>query len=131
MNRRITRINVKRCGLPPALTLLILFSALQAFAQRGPRFHTRSIVACDPATKECGIAVVSFPTGVPAVVPVGEPGVIVANQSLPSLPTSRAIIARIKAGEDAPSALANALASDPSADVRQFGVAALSSTAPS
>src|SRR5688572_9047725 len=48
------------------------------------RFHTRSIVGCDPATSQCGIAVVSFPAGVPAVVPVGEAGVMIANQGIPS-----------------------------------------------
>src|SRR5262245_18904320 len=44
-------------------------------ACRAFRMGTRSITACDPATGECGIAVVSFPTGVPAVIPVGDPGV--------------------------------------------------------
>src|SRR5437867_1165890 len=80
---------------------------------------TRSIVACDPATGQCGIAVVSFPTGVPAVVPVGEPGAIVAHQAFPSFATARAIIDKIKAGKDAPTALAGALAADPDQDFRQ------------
>src|SRR5262245_31372120 len=60
---------------------------------KGVRFHTRSIAACDPASGQCGIAVVSFPAGVHTVVPVGEPGVIVANQAFPSIATARAIIA--------------------------------------
>ena len=34
--------------------------------------HTRSIVAADPVTHQVGMAVVSFPTSVAAVVPVGE-----------------------------------------------------------
>src|SRR6516162_551681 len=93
-------------------------------------FHTRSIVAADPATGQVGMAVVSFPTGVPAVVPVGEPGVIVANQSTPSYATAQAIIAGIHAGEDAPTALANAVAADPTRANRQLGVAALSDKSP-
>jgi uncharacterized Ntn-hydrolase superfamily protein len=94
-------------------------------------FHTRSIVAADPATGQVGMAVVSFPTGVPAVVPVGEPGVIVANQSTPSYTTAQAIIAGIHQGDDAPTALANALAGDPTRESRQLGVAALSDKSPS
>ena len=93
-------------------------------------FHTRSIVAADPATGQVGMAVVSFPTGVPAVVPVGEPGVIVANQSTPSYATAQAIIAGIHAGEDAPTALANAVAADPTRANRQLGVAALAPDSP-
>src|SRR5262245_6444967 len=103
----------------------------QAPLRSGPRFHTRSIVACDPATGQCGIAVISNPTGVPAVVPVGEPGVIVANQAFPSFATARAIIDKIKAGADASTALTDALAADPDRDFRQFGVAALQPSSPS
>ncbi|MBI3463307.1 MAG: DUF1028 domain-containing protein, partial [Planctomycetes bacterium] len=92
---------------------------------------TRSIVAADPATGQVGIAVVSFPTGVPAVVPVGEPGVIVADQAFPSYADSQAIIADIKQGDDAPTALAKVVPTDPDAAIRQFAVAALSPTSPS
>lgn len=106
--------------------LLIPLLTLPSAAQQGPRFHTRSIVACDPTDASCGIAVVSFPTGVPAVVPVGEAGVSVANQSFPSLATAEAIVDGIlNGGLDAPTALANALAADPAAAERQLGVAAL------
>jgi uncharacterized Ntn-hydrolase superfamily protein len=114
-------------------TLLLNFDPARAQAplKPGPRFHTRSIVACDPASGQCGIAVISFPSGVPAVVPVGEAGVMVANQAFPSFATARAIIDKIKAGADAPTALAEALVADPDRDFRQFGVAALRSTSPS
>jgi len=112
-----------------ALLLLLVAPALRASpltAQEGPRFHTRSIVACDPIDSSCGIAVVSFPTGVPAIVPVGEAGVSVANQSFPSLATAEAIVDGIvNGGLDAPTALVNALASDPAPQDRQLGVAAL------
>lgn len=97
------------------------------------RFHTRSIVACDPTEDACGIAVVSFPTGVPAIVPVWDsraPGVIVANQSDPSLPTARSIIDNVRGGMTAREALRTALQADGGKPDRQFGVAALDSGAP-
>src|SRR5262245_23946446 len=52
---------------------------LAAFYTQRDRFHfgTRSIAACDPTTGECGIAVVTFPTGAAVVVPVGEPGIAI------------------------------------------------------
>lgn len=105
--------------------------AFSALAQTEPRLSTRSIVACDVIEEACGIAVVSFVTGVPAIVPVGEPGVIVANQSFPSFATARAIIEAIKMGDDASTALTNALATDQEPELRQFGVAALDSRSPS
>lgn len=109
-----------------SLLVLTLIQPDAGLAQQGPRFHTRSIVACDPTDSSCGIAVVSFPTGVPAIVPVGEAGVSVANQSFPSLATARAIVDGIlNGGLDAPTALANALAADPFPGDRQLGVAAL------
>jgi uncharacterized Ntn-hydrolase superfamily protein len=126
----MTRINPNQIRLFTAVGLVIAFCSGQAFAQQHPRFHTRSIVACDPATSQCGIAVVSFPSGVSAVVPVGEAGVIVANQSFPSYATARAIIERVKMGDSAPAALAAALALDPLSGSRQFGVAALSTASP-
>ncbi len=122
-------------GLAQALgryaALALLAVAVPAAAQEGPRFHTRSIVACDPVEDACGISVVSFPTGVPAIVPVGEPGVMVANQSFPSFATAREVIAQIQMGDDAPTALADALALDPDFELRQLGVAALFPANPS
>lgn len=91
---------------------------------------TRSIVAGDPLTGEVGIVVVSWPTMVPGIVPVGEPGVIVANQSTPNINTAHAIIDGIKSGEDAPTALANAVAHDSTSAFRQLGVAALDPKSP-
>lgn len=109
-----------------SLTLLAGSAGAGMAGEQGPRFHTRSIAACDPVEGACGVAVVSFPTGVPAIVPVGEPGVIVANQSFPSLATAEAIVENILVGGlDAPTALASALASDPTPELRQYGVAAL------
>jgi len=95
------------------------------------RTGTRSITACDPATSECGIAVVSFPTGTPAVVPVGEPGVIVANQATPSYPIARKIVNAVLAGTHPTTALENALLDDPNPEIRAFGVAALWPDSPS
>jgi uncharacterized Ntn-hydrolase superfamily protein len=92
--------------------------------------HTRSIVAADPATGQVGMAVVSFPTGVPAVVPVGEPGVIIANQSTPSYATAQAILAGIHQGEDAQTALDKAIANDLTRQNRQLGVAVLDPNSP-
>lgn len=126
----------------PAFVLLLLAAAsvggtnsaaAQDDGQLQRRFHTRSIVACDVQEDACGIAVVSFPTGVPAIVPVwdlGVPGVIVANQSFPSLPTARAIIGNVGAGMSAREALRAALAADPGKTDRQFGVAVLDPDAP-
>jgi uncharacterized Ntn-hydrolase superfamily protein len=104
----------------------VLRPAADGSPEGGVGFFARSIVAADPVTRQVGIAVVSFPTGVPAVVPVGEPGVIVANPAIPSYATARAVVAGVGQGEDAATALDQALAGDPDAAVRQFGVAALS-----
>jgi len=100
-----------------------------SFVLAGNLFHTRSIVACDPETRECGIAVTSYPQ-TSAVVPVGAPGMIVANQSFPSISTARAILKELRKGSDAASALSSALANDPLKALRQFGVAALSKESP-
>ncbi len=101
--------------------------------QTNVKFHTRSIVACDPIEDACGIAVVSFTSGVPAVIPVGEENVIVANQGfLPSYTTSKNIIENIKTyGMSAMDALNSALAYDPLMDFRQLGVATLDPSVPS
>ncbi len=122
----IYRLSGPICGVLVVVFAATLVQAPASNAQKGPRFHTRSIVACDPTDVSCGIAVVSFPTGVPAIVPVGEAGVSVANQSFPSLATAEAIVDGIlNGGLDAPTALANALAADPFPGDRQLGVAAL------
>ncbi len=110
--------------LRSSIVLLASLCAAQAQA-------TRSITACDPATSECGIAVVTFPSGAPAVVPVGEPGVIVANQGFPNIYTARAIVDAVLAGVHPTSAVANALADDPNLENREFGVAALWPDSPS
>jgi uncharacterized Ntn-hydrolase superfamily protein len=95
------------------------------------RMGTRSIAACDPATSECGIAVVSFPSGTPAVVPVGEPGVAIANQAWPNIYTARAIVQAVLAGSHPTAAIEAALTADPNPAIRQFAVAALSPDLPS
>lgn len=126
-----------RSGWFLALVLSIALPSGTVLAQTpgspAARFHTRSIVACDPAEDACGIAVVSFPSGTPAVVPVWDPrvpGVIVANQSFPDLDTALAVIAGAGQGMGAREALNAALAADPGKADRQFGVAALDPSAP-
>lgn len=94
-------------------------------------FGTRSIAACDPATGECGIAVVSFPSGTGVVVPVGEPGVAIANQAWPNIYTARSVVDAVLAGVHPTAALDAALAADPEAALRQMAVAALWPDSPS
>lgn len=129
-------VKTSRC-----LTVVVLLAALHVGAPVRAQedghlpglFHTRSIVACDPAEGACGIAVVSFPSGVPAVVPVWDPrvpGVIVANQSFPDHGTALRIVDNVASGLGAREALTAALADDPGKPDRQLGVAALDPAAP-
>src|SRR5262245_16540743 len=94
--------------------------ATQALAERRFHYGTRSIAACDPATGECGIAVVTFPSSVGAVVPAGDPGVAIANQAWPNIYTARAIQQAVLAGVHPTAALESALATDPDPGIRQF-----------
>ena len=100
-------------------------------AAEGFHYGTRSIAACDPATGECGIAVVTFPSSVGAVVPVGDPGVAIANQAFPNIYTARAIQDAVLSGVHPAAALEAALENDPDPSNRQFAVAALWPDSPS
>jgi uncharacterized Ntn-hydrolase superfamily protein len=113
-----------------------LLAALSSLLLAGPAFAaepaynpkvlgTRSIVACETATQACGIAVLSFPSAVGALVPHGRPGVAVASQLYPTVDVSQALLARVSAGEAPQEALDALMALDPGRDVRQFGVAAI------
>ena len=86
-------------------------------------FGTRSIVACDLVLDACGVAVVSFPSGTPYVVPLGQPGIALANQGIPSLQFAKALMQRISQGVTPADALSEV---GPSTDVRrQIGVATI------
>lgn len=107
-------------------TFLFLLFVVNALAQKDlPMFGTRSIAACDSQTQACGVAVVSFPTGVPAVVPVGEPRIVVANQATPLIDNAERIIELIESGLTPEEALDKVLAGDPQREVRQIGIAAI------
>jgi uncharacterized Ntn-hydrolase superfamily protein len=112
-----------------SITPLLLAGTASA-AEPAPQYNekvlgTRSIVACDAGTQACGIAVLSFPSAVGALVPYGRPGVAVASQLYPTVDVSEALVARVSGGEEPQAALDALMALDPGRDVRQFGVAAL------
>jgi uncharacterized Ntn-hydrolase superfamily protein len=85
---------------------------------------TRSIAACDPATRACGVAVISFPV-TSSTIAFGKPGVVVASQMMPSADEAQAIIARVEGGETPQQALAATLAVDPMQPLRQLGVVSM------
>jgi uncharacterized Ntn-hydrolase superfamily protein len=85
---------------------------------------TRSIVACDPVSRACGIAVISYPP-TSSTVPYGRPGVVVASQMLPSVGAAQDIMARVDAGQPPQEALSAVLAMDPIPFLRQVGVVSL------
>lgn len=84
---------------------------------------TYSIVARCPDTGQLGVAVQSHFFGTGAIVPWAEPGVgAVATQAMAEVAHGPDALARLRAGDTAPSALAAVLAADPGSDVRQVGV---------
>lgn len=102
---------------------LMLASSTAAAADRPINtriFGTRAIVACDTAEGTCGMAVISFPSGVSGLVPYGRSDIAVASMSLPSVDDANAIIARIDSGEAPQTAIDTVLAADPLAAIRQF-----------
>jgi uncharacterized Ntn-hydrolase superfamily protein len=109
----------------------LLLAATPSVAQPTPGaynwrlFGTRSIVACDPATRACGIAVISFPAGITALVPYGKPGAVVASMMIPSVDDAQAILARMDGGQTPQQAVDAIVAADPMQDLRQFGVVKL------
>ncbi|MBN1207818.1 MAG: DUF1028 domain-containing protein [Myxococcaceae bacterium] len=119
---------------PSRLSLLLSFllaaSASAADVASAPTLNTsvlgtRSIAACDPVSRACGVAVMSFPV-TSSTVPYGKPGIAVASQMLPSVDEAQALMARVDAGETPQQALAAILAADPMPFMRQIGVVSLS-----
>ena len=88
-------------------------------------FGTRAIVACDPVERSCGMAVISFPSGVSGLVPYGRSDVAVATMALPSVDDANAVIARIDSGEAPQAAIDTVLAADPLASIRQLAAVKL------
>ncbi len=81
---------------------------------------TYSIVARDAETGELGVAVQSHWFAVGAVVTWARPGVgAVATQAIAEIAHGPRIVSLLDAGADAPKALADSLAVDPGASVRQ------------
>lgn len=122
MTMRFERLRVALGGLVLAGSA---WAAEPAPAYNPKVLGTRSIVACDAVARECGVAVVSFPTAVSSLVAYGRPGLAVASQLYPSVDDAEAVVARLGAGEAPQAALDAVVAADPARDLRQFGVAAL------
>jgi uncharacterized Ntn-hydrolase superfamily protein len=84
---------------------------------------TYSLVAFDPATGECGVAVQSHWFSVGSLVTWGEPGVgAVATQANVEVAYGPRGVARMRAGASAPEALVELLAADELAGVRQVAM---------
>jgi uncharacterized Ntn-hydrolase superfamily protein len=84
---------------------------------------TYSIIAFDPETGECGVAVQShyFSTG--AIVPWAEPGIgAVATQASVDIAYGPRGLERMRTGQTAPEALAGLVAEDPLRHVRQVAM---------
>lgn len=117
-----------------SLLLPVLLSASPALATEGTEaptvnlnvLGTRSIVACEGASRTCGIAVVSFPP-TSATVPYGRPGLALASQMFPSADMARDVIALTDTGLTAQEALDTVLESKNEADraLRQLGLVRL------
>ncbi|RKH46154.1 DUF1028 domain-containing protein [Corallococcus llansteffanensis] len=86
---------------------------------------TRAIVACDAVEKSCGVASISFPSGISGLVPYGRPDVAVATMFYPSVDDAEAAIARTDAGDTAQAAVDYVFSVDPYADYRQLAVVKL------
>lgn len=84
---------------------------------------TYSLVAFDPDTGECGVAVQSHWFSVGSLVTWGEPGVgAVATQANVEISYGPRGLARMRAGASAPEALVELLAADEMAAVRQVAM---------
>lgn len=119
----------------PALALAVAGAAL-LLAARSPTplaaqpagvpprpVHTYSIVACDSATGELGVAVQSHWFSVGAVVPWAEAGVgAVATQSFSEPAYGPLGLTLMRAGRSAPEALKALVGTDAHAEVRQVGM---------
>jgi uncharacterized Ntn-hydrolase superfamily protein len=111
------------------LPFLLAASASAADVTSTPTFNvnvlgTRSIAACDPVSRACGVAVVSFPV-TSSTVPYGKPNVAVASQMMPSVDEAQAIMAMVDGGATPQQAVATVLAADPIPFMRQIGVVSL------
>jgi uncharacterized Ntn-hydrolase superfamily protein len=112
------------------MSSLLLASSTAAAADRPMKTHlfgTRAIVACDPVEKSCGMAVISFPSGVSGLVPYGRSDVAVATMSIPSVDAANFILSRIDAG-DVPQAAIDAVMTpdlDPYVALRQYAAVKL------
>lgn len=111
------------------LAASLLLGSTQASAADRPFnpsiFGTRAVVACDAVEQSCGMAVISFPSGVSGLVPYGRSDIAVATMALPSVDDAQAVIARIDSGEAPQSAIDAVLAADPYATIRQLAAVKL------
>jgi uncharacterized Ntn-hydrolase superfamily protein len=88
-----------------------------------PRFGTFSIVACDPARGEWGVAVQSKFISVGAVVPWGQAGVgAIATQALSNVQYGPEGLALLRQGRSAPEVVERLTTADPKRAHRQLGV---------
>ncbi len=84
---------------------------------------TYSIIAFDPDTRECGVAVQSHFFSVGGLVPWAEPGIgAVATQATVEVAYGPRGLERMRAGRTAPEALAELVAADELAAVRQVAM---------
>lgn len=84
---------------------------------------TYSIIAFDPETRECGVAVQSHYFSVGGVVPWAEPGVgAVATQASVDIAYGPRGMERMRAGQSAPEALAELVAADKLGKFRQVAM---------
>jgi uncharacterized Ntn-hydrolase superfamily protein len=111
------------------VSFLLSTSALAAVptgAGVNPRLlGTRAIVACDAVEKSCGVASISFPSGISGLVPYGRPDVAVATMFYPSVDDAEAVIARTDAGDTAQAAVDYVFTVDPYAAYRQLAAVKL------
>ena len=84
---------------------------------------TYSIIAFDPETRECGVAVQSHYFSVGGLVPWAEPGIgAVATQASVEISYGPRGLARMREGRTAPEALAELVAADSLGHVRQVAM---------
>ncbi|MBZ4420330.1 DUF1028 domain-containing protein [Myxococcus sp. RHSTA-1-4] len=110
------------------LSSLLVTSSTAAAADRPINtriFGTRAVIACDPVEQSCGMAVISFPSGVSGLVPYGRSDLAVATMALPSVDDANAVIARIDSGEAPQDAIDTVLTADPLASIRQLAAVKL------
>ncbi len=84
---------------------------------------TYSIIAFDPETRECGVAVQSHYFAVGGIVPWAEPGIgAVATQAAVEIAYGPRGLDRMRAGRSAPEALAELVEADPERQFRQVAM---------